>query len=192
MAPRSHPILPATAAILICLLAGCAPTTPTGPTDPATESPVTPSAEPPSPSAEPVEAIDVACDALVSADTMYDFNPNFGAVDAWEPDAGTPAADAVDHEGVACRWLNQTSADTIDLSVANRNEADLEALKNSAIEQSTMVPTYGGDEGYFSVADGIGTAIVFDHAYWLVVSSGYFFEPGDAAEIVGSALDALP
>ena len=54
-----------------------------------------------------------------------------------------------------------------------------------------MVPTYG-DEAYFSVADGVGTAIVFDRSYWLVATSVAFFEPGDATEIVESALSALP
>ena len=191
MAPRPHLLLPATAAIVIGLLAGCAPTSAAESSPPPSDTP-TPSAEPstsPTPTTVP---IDVDCDTLVSPDTMYAYNPNFGRLDDWTPDAGTAAADALDLEGVACRWINQTSSDTIDLSVASLSHDDLEALKNAAIGESTMVPTYSADEAYFSVTDGVGTAIVFQGSYWLVATSGYFFEPGDATEIVESALSALP
>lgn len=191
MVTRSHVVLPATAAILLGLLAGCAPL-------PAAEPSVDPS-DPPSTSAEPspeppketTRPIDVDCDTLVSPDTMYTYNPNFGRLDDWQPEPGSSAAEALELDGVACRWLNQTSADTIDLSVASLDAEQLEALMNEAVVVSTMVPTYG-EEAYFSVTDGIGTAIVFDRSYWLVVSSGYFFEPGDATELVESALTALP
>jgi hypothetical protein len=191
MAPRSLVLLPATAAILVGLLAGCAPTSAAEVSPSPSDPPSTPSAEPSEPAAHDAVAIDADCETLVSADTMYAYNPNFGLADEWEPETGTPAADAVTLDGVACRWLNQTSSDTIDLSVASLDTDALEALKNKAVEESTMVPTYG-EEAYFEVADGVGTAIVFDRSYWLVVSSGYFFEPGDATEIVESALDALP
>jgi hypothetical protein len=191
MVSRSHLLLPATAALLAGILAGCAPTpAPAATGEPSETSQPTPSDEPttPAPAGQPV---DVACDELVSAQTIYDFNPNFGLVDDWAPEAGTDAARAVDLQGVACRWQNQTSGDTIDLSVASLPEAELEALKNAAVLESTMVPTYG-EEAYFSVADGVGTAIVFERSYWLVATSGYFFEPGDAADIVNAALSALP
>jgi len=190
MAPRSLILLPATAAILVGL-AGCAPTAVAESSPPPSDAPTTPSAEPSDPATPTSVPIDADCEALVSPDAMYAYNPNFGWVEDWQPESGTPAADAVDLDGVACQWLNQTSGDTIDLSVASLDGDGLEALKNAAVEESTMVPTYG-DEAYFEVVDGIGTAIVFDRSYWLVVSSGYFFEPGDATEIVESALSALP
>jgi hypothetical protein len=193
MAPRSHLLLllPATAALLTGVLAGCAPTPADDPTDapPQTTAPE-PSEEPSEPAAAETP-IDVACDELVSADVMYNFNPNFGLLDSWTPEAGTAAAEAVDLSGVACRWQNGTSNETIDLSVAHLSDTDLEALKNEAVGESTMVPTYG-EEAYFSVVDGVGTAIVFEGPYWLVAASTSFFEPGDASEIVHSALDALP
>jgi hypothetical protein len=190
MANRPLILLPATAAILIGLLAGCAPTAVAEPSPTPSDPAPTPTAEPSDPATTAVP-IDADCETLVSPDAMYAYNPNFGWVEDWEPEDGTDAADAVDLDGVACQWLNQTSGDTIDLSVASLDPDALEALMNEAVQQSTMVPTYG-DEAYFEVADGIGTAIVFDRSYWLVVSSGYFLEPGDATEIVESALTALP
>lgn len=191
MAPRPLVLLPATAAILIGLLAGCAPTSAAEPSSAPSDPVDTPSAEPSEPAPQTAVAIEADCDALVSPDAMYAYNPNFGLADDFEPESGTVAAEAVTLEGVACQWVNQTSGDTIDLSVASLDADGLEALKNEAVQESTMVPTYG-DEAYFDVADGVGTAIVFDRSYWLVVSSGYFLEPGDATEIVEAALSALP
>jgi hypothetical protein len=191
MALRPLILLPATAAILIGLLTGCVPTATAEPSPPPSDAPSTPSAEPSDATTPTSVPIDVDCDTLVSPDAMYAFNPNFGLLDDWQPEDGSAAADAVALDGVACQWLNQTSGDTIDLSVASLDADALETLKNEAVEQSTMVPTYG-EEAYFEVADGVGTAIVFDRSYWLVVSSDYFLEPGDATEIVEAALSALP
>ena len=53
-----------------------------------------------------------------------------------------------------------------------------------------MVPTYG-DEAYFSVTGGIGTAIVFQDDYWLVATSIDFAEPGDPSDLIDAALAQL-
>ena len=53
-----------------------------------------------------------------------------------------------------------------------------------------MVPTYG-EEAYFEVENGVGTAIVFQGEYWLVIASESFAEPGEPTEIIDSALAAL-
>jgi hypothetical protein len=53
-----------------------------------------------------------------------------------------------------------------------------------------MVPTYG-EEAYFVVEGDIGTAIVFQGRYRLVISSAAFFEPGEPTTIIESALAAL-
>lgn len=191
MAPRSPLLLPATAAILVALLAGCAPQPTPEPTEAPSETPSsTPTPEPSEPSEAPVEPVDASCDELVSPETMFAFNPNFSLSDEWTPDSGTDAAAAVEAGGVACRWIGESNSIRIDLSVASLSHDELEALKNEAVTESTMVPTYG-EEAYFAVNDEVGTAIVFQGPYWLVVSSAYFFEPGDATELVNSALDAL-
>ena len=192
MAPRSPLLLPAIAAILVAVLTGCAERGTAEPTATPSETPSSePTPEPTEPSEQPATPIDVPCDTLVTADTMYTFNPNFSLAEDWEPDAGTDGAAAVEQSGVACRWLNESSDIHIDLSVASLSHEQLEQLKNDAVTVHTMVPTYG-EEAYFSVVDEVGTAIVFDRSYWIVMSSAYFFEPGDATELVNSVLDALP
>jgi len=194
--PRRSPALvlsAATALAVAVLLAGCttpdpAPTTaPPTPGDTGSPTPE-PSETPAAPTPTPV---DIPCDSLVTAQAMYDFNPNFSLIDSWTPAAGSPAADAVDAEGVACRWQNDTSGEVIDVSVASFDPATLETLANDAYTNSTMVPTYGVDEAYFAVTGSVGEAIVFDGPYWIVVSSSYFLEPGDAEPIVASVLAGL-
>jgi hypothetical protein len=134
--------------------------------------------------------VTLGCGTLVSADVMYAFNPNFGLLTSWTPPSGSAAATAKADQGVACRWQNQTSGDTIDISVAHLDSGSIEALKNDAVAQSTMVPTYG-DEAYFSVTNNVGTAIVFQGDYWLVATSVAFLEPGDPADLINAALAAL-
>jgi hypothetical protein len=179
----------ALAAVALALLAGCTPENGATP-EPSGTTPVTQTPSP-GPTIEPVGTpVDATCDQLVSADTLYIYNPNFGAIDDFTPEDGSAAASAVAYQGVACRWENLTSGERIDVSVAHLDDDSLTALKNAAFEDSEMVPTYG-EEAYFSVEGGIGTAQVFVGPYWVVAESPVFFEPGDATEIVDSVLAAL-
>lgn len=173
------------------LLVGCVPE-PTETNVPDPNPSGEPTGEPaPSLTATPTGTpIDRACEELVSADTLYTYNPNFTAIN-YTPREGSAADGALEYQGVACRWQNQTGGWNIDVSVAQLDENTLTALKNSAFEESEMVPTYG-DEAYFSVGDnGVGTAIVFVGPYWIVAESPVFLEPGDAIEIVESVITGL-
>jgi hypothetical protein len=187
-----HAITPvAIAALAVALLAGCTPeAAPGGSGEPtASDTPTsTPSAEP---TDQPVGIpVGATCDELVSADTAYAYNPNFSQIDDFTPEDGTAAASALAYQGVACRWQSDTSGDTIDLSVAQLDDDTLTALKNAAFEDSEMVPTYG-EEAYFIVDSGVGTAQVFQGPYWIVAESPVFFEPGDATVIVESVIAAI-
>lgn len=177
----------------VLLLAGCVPTD--DPTPSPTPSPsLSEATESASPTPEPVEPegipITVSCDELVSAQVMYDFNPNFGLAGEFEPDAGTFAATAVAQNGLACRWINQTSGEVIDISVANLPDTALALLRNDLAGSSTLVPTYGV-EGYFRVADGVGEAQAIDDPFWIVSVSTAFTEPGEAEPIMAAAIAAL-
>lgn len=176
-------------------LVGCSPQEDALPTPNATKPPTaapTETAEPSETTAPTVSTpVTTACDVLISPQSIYDFNPNFSLLSGWKPAAGTAAADAAALDGAVCRWQNDTSGDTIDVSVASLDTGSLERLANETYDDSTMVPTYGG-EGYFAVIDGAGQAVVFDRSYWIVVSSLYFMEPGDAEALVSSVVSALP
>ncbi|MDP9027063.1 MAG: hypothetical protein M3N46_05830 [Actinomycetota bacterium] len=200
--PRPVRLLTRTAAapaavtlLALVILSGCVPT-PLPSASGSGSASSTPSASvsatasvAPTPSARPTP-VTIGCDTLVSADVMYAFNPNFGLLTSWTPAAGSAAATAKSKSGIACRWSNQTSRDTIDISVAHLDAASIENLKNEAVSQGTLVPTYG-DEAYFRVSGGIGTAVVFQGNYWLVATSVDFAEPGDPSDLIDAALTAL-
>jgi hypothetical protein len=177
-------------------LAGCveqeaAPHLPTesgAPSEAPTSAPTTTPTDDPGGEAGPV---DISCDDLVDPQAVYDFDPNYGLLDSWTPTGGSAAAEAVAADGIACRWVRESGGGTIDLSVARLDQEDIDAKKNAAFAESQMVPTYG-DEAYFEVEGDVGTAIVFQGPYWLVISSVSFAEPGEPTPIIESALAALP
>lgn len=172
-------------------LAACVDATeqPVLPTPTAAPS-TTPTAGPePTPSDGP-QPLDIACAELVDADTMYSFDPNYALVGSFDPQPGSLAADQVAAGGVACQWVRESGGGTIDLSVAAFTDEQIVELKNEAFADSEMVPTYG-EEAYFEVEGGVGTAIVFHGRYRLVISSVAFFEPGEPTPIIEAALAAL-
>lgn len=181
------------AALGVGLLTGCVPEAPVEPGLTGPNPSGDPTGQPaPTISATPVSTpVDATCDELLSPQAVYDFNPNFGLLDSYSPSEGSVAASAIAYQGVACRWQNQTSGDNIDVSVAELDDDTLTALKNAAFDQSEMVPTYG-EEAYFTLGgNGVGTAIVFQGPYWIVVESPAFREPGDATPIVESVIAGL-
>lgn len=171
----------------VALLAGCTP--------PAPEPTPTPTAAPsetatPTPTPEPSETatagpVDIACDVLITPQAMYDFNPNFTLIASWSPAPGSAAQVAIDLEGQACRWQNDTSGDTIDVSVAALDEATL-AAKQAEASAGSSAPY-----GWFRVVDGAGEATAFHGTYWVVVRSVWFVGPGDANRLVETVLSAL-
>lgn len=184
--------MPAAVLIGLALLAGC---TPVDEPEPELTGP-NPGSQPtgapaPSITAHPVSTpVEATCNELVSADTVYQFNPNFVGIHDFTPQSGSIAASAVAYEGVACRWQNETNGQNIDVSVAQLDDETLTALKNAAFTESQMVPTYG-TEAYFLVDGGVGTAQVFQGPFWIVAESPAFFEPGDATEFVESVIATL-
>jgi hypothetical protein len=177
------------AAATLLTLAACvdAPEQPVLPT-PTTTPTATAGPEPtPTNGAQPLE---VECAELVDPDTMYSFDPNYALVGSFDPEPGSLAADQVAAGGVACQWVRESGGGTIDLSVAAFTEEQITELKNEAFAESEMVPTYG-DEAYFEVEGDVGTAIVFQGRYRLVITSAAFFEPGEPTAIIESALAAL-
>ena len=181
-------------------LTGC---TPTGTTTPeVTPSVTAPPSSTPSPSVTPTptnttlptdkgEPIDLSCDDLISAQTMYEYNANISLTDDFSPKAGTDAATITgDYQGIACRWVNDSSGETIDVAVAHLRADTLETLKNDLVQSSNSVPTYGV-EGYFEVQGNVGHADAFSDPYWVSIDSDYFLEPGDATDLFESVIAAL-
>lgn len=181
--------------LCLLLLAGCGflePTTTAPPRD--TLSPASPSA--PAPDAAPTPTspastpVDIACDELVSAQAMYDYNPNFAPQPDYTPAGGSLGAEALALNGVACAWVHLSSGQIIEMSVAQPSENELAQRRTDLFTTSNSVPTYEAD-GFFVLEGGIGTAEAFDTPYWIAATSVVFFEPGDVAPLMAAALSAL-
>ena len=193
-----HPMLaalPAAAVILFALVA-CVPVDGGDPgTSPAPTAPtvsISPSASPTTQPSSPATGVPVTigCEQLVTAQAIYDYNPNFSLQADYSPAAGSLGAQAIEQRGIACSWINQTSGETIEIAVAQLPEPELTALKNNLVMTSNSVPTYDV-EGYFEVDGGVGVAQAFPGPYWLTGSSTTFFEPGDAAPLIAAAVVGL-
>ena len=182
----------------VALLSGCTPETPeatetAAPTTPPTSSPT--AAPEPTETAEPAIPFSIECDALLTPDQLYEFNPNFGAAPDFEPAAASVVTAVEEDEGTACGYLNQTSGELIEISVATPAEQAGETRRNDAALTSKPVPTFGTPpdvEGYFLHAGGTGEAQVFHGPYWVVIDSTALFEPGDAEQLVSAVLANLP
>jgi len=152
-----------------------------------TPTPATPTASAtPGPTSEPF-AID--CSDLISAAEIYEYNPNFGGVEGWVPSPGTVAGDGVAAQGTACRWQNQSSGATIDVSVAHLLGPGLSAKRAEVAASSTPAPW--AIEGYFLANGGPGVAQAFTGEYWITVESTTFFAAEDVAPLIEYISGAL-
>ena len=186
----------ALSAVLAGVVSACATETDATPTEssaaPTTTATPTPTSTPTA-SQAPISVgspVTISCDQLVSPESIYTFNPNFGLSESYKPAAGTEAATIVEAKGLACGWINQTSGEVIEVAVANLPTDKLTDLKNNFVMTSNSVPTYKV-EGYFENDGTTGSAEAFSGPYWISASSTAFFEPGDAQPIIAAALAGL-
>ena len=189
---RNRLVLILTIGALSGLLVGCEPTpepseSPSASSAPSPSESSSPSA---SPSAAPEEAtaVTVACADVVSAQTMYDFNPNFGLLASFTPDAGSLAAQAVASKGIACRSVNQTSSATVDVSISHPTPSAFSAAKDAASSGTSVSGL--GDAAFFSTSGGAGIVQVFNGALWITARSVFFSSAGDATSILTEAVAA--
>ncbi|WP_162924907.1 iron ABC transporter ATP-binding protein [Mycetocola zhujimingii] len=204
--PRSSRSLALIVAVSVgaVVLTGCTPGAES--TSSATATPKPTSSETSEPTSTPSETtpasdapvvsqpIDASCGDLVSADDIYNYNPNFTLVEDAAPNPDTKPGQIAGMNGLTCQWVHNTSKDTVDIAVAKLSDDELTALKNLAITESTPVPTYGAPpiEGYFTVIDSQGEAQIFTGSYWIAARSTTFFEPGDVEELAEAVMQNLP
>ncbi|GAB2461968.1 hypothetical protein HD599_000978 [Conyzicola lurida] len=189
----------AIAGVVVAGFSACANDTVATPTETnssaATPAP-TQSAEPTAtPTAEPVGTpVTIGCETLITAQELYDWDPNFVPQTTYKPVEGSDAATIVDDQGIACAWVQQTSGQIVEVAVASLPEEELTTLKNAFVLEVPSVPTYGDPlkvEGYFQPGETFGHADVFSGPYWISADSDAFFEPGDALPIIEAALAGL-
>ena len=192
------------ATLALIALAGCAPESSAEPTasaapsatataEPtasatATAEPTATPTPPPAPEGTPVA---LTCDQVLTPDDVYALNPNFGE-DPEYAASSNAAVTATTYGGLACGWLNQSSGEVIEVVLAMPNESLANTLKDAALSDGEIVPTYGSApevEGYFSASSS--TAQVFTRGYWVAVTDPGMIEPGDAGPVLDIVLGKL-
>ncbi len=158
------------------------------PTAAATATPAPSASVPP---AAPGIPVALSCDALVPAQALYDFNPNFSVDPAYQPAAGTLPAALAAAGGVACGYRNQTSGEVIEVAVAHPTAAALQGEKDAVAAASEAVPYYGGDAGYYATEAGQGVAQAFTGEYRVVARSAAFLDPTDPADLMTAITAAV-
>ncbi len=187
---------PMIAITLVCAaalgLAGCAPEDHTLSPSPSPSAPATlapgEGTLPPEPANE---TIGINCTALISDQVVYDWGSgNFALEAGFTPEAGSSAAQMADEGGLACRWINLTSQETVDVAVSIPTDGTLAAARDAAATAGSAAPELG--DAFIHVAEGVGYVDVFSGGYWLNLKSTWFSEPGDAKPLVEAAVAALP
>lgn len=183
------------APLIVLALAGCIPGAPVEPGATGTPTvPPVPSLSPnptptitatPGPETEPVT---MSCSDLLTAQAVYDYNPNVSLLPSFSPDASSPAGRALAQQGIACSLVNQTSGMTVDFGVVRYTADALAAKKDAVASSSTQASSF---DGYFDVVGGLGTAQLFSGPYYLTVTAAEFASSSDIAPLVAIASRSL-
>ncbi|WBU38273.1 hypothetical protein [Homoserinibacter sp. YIM 151385] len=184
------------APLLLLPLAACVPGAAPGPGGSGAPEPSASSEPGPGESAAPAPterpagpaALRISCEQLVPAELVYGFNPNFALLDDWTPETGSPGAAALAADGTACRWQHESSADTIDVAVAQPGP-DAGLLRGAIA--GTAVPGLG-EEASFARVGRVALLDVVAGSARVSVASTYLESAADARPLAEAALDALP
>lgn len=187
--------------LLIISLLGCT-SEPSGTPAPAqtpagkaalTPAPIAPSAVPTAIGRIEGEATNLVCDDLLSIQELYDFNPNF-AIDPELPAVQTTIESQFTNlGGLTCSYLNLTSGEVIQVSIAKVKDSSKGALLASVSGASSAASDFDSEKrkAFFSLSNGTGVFQVVQGEYWLSASSSVFFSAADAYGFVHPALKRL-
>lgn len=186
----------AAAVVLAVLLSGCVgddeAAEPSA--SPSAPSPAISATPAPSPSATPMEPgeepdaiaavpLGVGCDTLVGAQALYDFNPNVGTDPAFDPASATLAPIALDMQGTACGFLNQTSGERISVAAARVETGSVAALAREVAARGGAL----GDGRAFRTGGSTSTLEVLAGEIWIVVEGPAVFGAEDLAPLAEAA-----
>lgn len=159
------------------------------PSSSASAAPDTAPSTKPAPPRASGTALGVNCNALLSPQAVYDFNPNTSLQPAYKPKSGSDGSAALSFKGISCGLVNDSSGATTSVSAAHPAASDLATLKNAA-SKGTAVSGLG-DAAWFSTSGGSGQLQVFTGPYWVSASSVFFGSANDARQLTSAALAAL-
>lgn len=133
--------------------------------------------------------LEIDCDSLLSLETVYEFNPNVGIDPGYVPTAR--GAEALAYDGVSCGWINQTSGDSLVVSVAQFDAVSLSALQQIARERDGSTVVGPDNTATFRTVNGSGSLELFTDGYWISIESRMIVEYADATLLIEEISSAL-
>lgn len=180
------------------LLAGCATSSLKEPTQNQTVEgrlPVTPSAATPAPSGSESESlhgvpVGHTCQNLISLQALYDFNPNFSLTTSQKPIQPTVSAPYERLAGITCLYMNQTSGEVIQLSIAKITEDALQIPGTAFATAGRPVSTLSNIhiKVFFEENNGNFIFRLVNGNYLLAVSSALLSSAEDNFKFISPAL----
>jgi len=131
--------------------------------------------------------VTLACGQMLTPQDVYDFNPTLSGPLGWTPTSGSEADRAQGWNGLACRWVYESSGIPVDVSVARIVDFGTMSTLLTSARTGTSVAGLG-DEAYFA-----GTTLqVFQDGYWLAIRDPWSSSGWDNGSLALVALAALP
>jgi hypothetical protein len=136
--------------------------------------------------------VGLSCSVLLPDSFIFEVGPNFARSDDYVPSGESTDGYIAANSGLACRILNLSGGDHIDVAVAKLNAAGIADLTNDFSSTQAEVSDFGSNvRGFFTDAGGVGQANVITDSYWVVVSSPLFSQARDSAPIIAEVLSKL-
>jgi hypothetical protein len=133
--------------------------------------------------------VDIDCNSLLSLETVYEFNPNVGIDPAYMPTAR--GAEALAYGGVSCGWINQTSGDSLAVSVAQFDASSLLDVQEIAREREGATLVGPDNTATIRTVNGVGSLELFVDSYWICIESRMIVEYSDASLLIDEISSAL-
>ena len=170
----------ATALLATLGLSGCIQSHTPLPGSTPTAAPASPApTESPTPTPSPTaQKFAEDCTILLTSNQVYAYNPNYVVDSAFRPRPGSISAAIAANSGQTCAWINETSGSEIEIAVATPTPSALAAGKSAASSGTPI--SADGEDGFFAVENGVGSAQFFFGSLWLTVSSTDFTVVADA------------
>ena len=133
------------------------------------------------------------CEDIFSVDELYTFNPNF-SINSSQPPLQRQVADEIASiAGITCTYMNLSSGDAIQLSVAKLKQNSVTILQKQieAVSAKNLNFSTAKQTVFFELSNGNGLLQILKGDYWVVVTSPLFQSPEEAMKFIEPGLNAL-
>ena len=161
-------------------------------------APVTPHAvseTPTPPSSELIHGVapGVKCQDLFPLQSLYEFNPNFSLVMGQSPVQPAVSSPYENLGGITCNYMNQTSGEVIQVSLAKISENAANLPSSSFAKAGNQVPSLSTAEmtAYFEQNHGNYIFRLTRGSYILAITSTLLLTPNDNFKFIGPVLSKL-